>query len=122
MDDDEHVRNYMANGFSRNKVQYIIAKNGQEAIAALDQYHDRKLITVFISDIRMLDENGQWQKYQGYDILLKARNDYQYVQKLIAFTSGNSRLIKLMNDGKLIVKRVLKQDVSKRVRNFMSSP
>ncbi|MEM9820586.1 MAG: response regulator [Bacteroidota bacterium] len=111
MDDDEKVRTYMSNSFQRNHVQCIIVKNGEEAIEALDQYHAQKLITVFISDIRMLKANGEWQGYQGYDMLSKARNDYQYVQKLIAFTSGNSRLIKLMNDGRLLVKRILKQDV-----------
>jgi len=111
MDDNEEVRNYMERGFQRNKISYIITKNGGEAIQELKNNQSSKIITVFISDIRMLENEDEWQRYQGYDILHKARYEFPYFIKLIALTSGNSRLLKLMNDGNLNVKRALKQDV-----------
>jgi len=111
MDDDEEVRNYMERGFERNNISYIITKNGEEAIQELINNQSSKIITVFISDIRMLENGEEWQRHQGYDILHKARYEFPYFIKLIALTSGNSRLLKLMNDGNLNVKRALKQDV-----------
>jgi len=111
MDSDEEVRNYMERGFQRNNISYIITKNGEEAIQELINNQSSKIITVFISDIRMLENGDEWQRHQGYDILHKARYEFPYFIKLIALTSGNSRLLKLMNDGNLNVKRALKQDV-----------
>ena len=94
VDDDLAILEMVSKGFASQGVSCISADSGQKALEILEQDMKGELlkgnnetwqinsITVVVTDVRFVYENGDWHYYQGYNLLDKI---YKTRSNLVSF-------------------------------------
>jgi hypothetical protein len=87
-DDTDGVREKVQMYFAEKKVTCHIAKTENEVYEILK--NNTPDISLFISDIRLLDEDGHWCDRQGYDVIeeVKKKSDYPLVYAVLTSKKG----------------------------------
>jgi CheY-like chemotaxis protein len=87
-DDKKDVREIVANFFKTKNVVCHLAATEEEVYQKLKDNSPN--ISLFISDIRLLDKNGHWCDRQGYDIIeqVNKTNEYPLVYSVLTSKKG----------------------------------
>lgn len=97
--------------FKERLMKCHIANNAEEAFNILREDQENT-ITVLICDYRLIDEEGNWHKWQGYNILKEVFLNFPNELAFFALTSFNKRaLIRMQDTHKMKVRSVSKDDV-----------
>lgn len=87
-DDTEDIRKIVQGYFDEKGIKCHIAASEKEVYNTLKENAPK--ISIFISDIRLEDENGQWFDRQGYDVIdhLSQTNNYPLVYAVLTSKKG----------------------------------
>lgn len=87
-DDTEGVRNKVRMFFEEKNVTCHIARTEEEVYEILKS--NTPNISLFISDIRLLDKDGHWCDRQGYDVIenVKEKSEYPLVYAVLTSKKG----------------------------------
>ncbi|GHT78537.1 hypothetical protein AGMMS50262_21270 [Bacteroidia bacterium] len=88
LDDKQDVREIVCNFFKEKNVICHLAATEEEAYQKLKENSPK--ISLFLTDIRLLDENEHWTDRQGYDIIEQVHqtNDYPLVYSVLTSKKG----------------------------------
>lgn len=87
-DDTEGVRKKVKAFFEEKNVTCHVAATEEDVYQKLKENSPN--ISLFISDIRLLDKNGHWSDRQGYDVIeeVNKHNDYPLVYAVLTSKKG----------------------------------
>ncbi|MBK7566204.1 MAG: response regulator [Bacteroidetes bacterium] len=87
-DDTEGIRKIVSDYFKAKNVVCHLAATEKEVYEKLKENAPR--ISLFISDIRLEEENGNWFDRQGYDVIeqVKLRSDYPLAYSVLTSKKG----------------------------------
>lgn len=104
VEDDEHVRALVKEMFKEHGIRCITAAGSGEAMEILhaDQlgelknkqgyFHPQNSITVLISDVRLIQSSGQWDEFQGYDLVEEIYLNFSNMLSFFLLTNKTSSM------------------------------
>lgn len=116
-DDTEGIRKIVEGYFTLKGIRCHTAATEKEVFDKLKEYAPR--ISLFISDIRLEDERGNWFDRQGYDIIdyVSQTNDYPLVYAVLTSKKGTINKM-VQQKRKSNVQWFSKDDVINNINSF----
>lgn len=116
-DDEDDIRIIVEEYFDTKGVKCHVAANEKEVYEKLKE--NGQLISLFISDIRLKEKNGNWFDRQGYDVIeqVSQRNDYPLVYSVLTSKKGSINK-RVQKKGKYDVLWFTKEDVLSNKNSF----
>jgi len=124
IDDNLQLLEELNTRFSVNGIQCLNASSGVEAFSILEQDFQGKLINadtgqtlsansiaVVVSDLRFIDEHGDWQPWQGYDIIEKIAQMPNFVSFFVLTSKKGAILDQIARMNHLRINWYAKEDI-----------
>lgn len=116
-DDKEDIRLTVQDFFKAKSVVCHLASNEQEVYQILKDNTPR--ISLFLTDIRLLDENGHWYDRQGYDVIEEVDKITSYPLVYSVLTSKKGTINKMIQKKrKYEILWFTKDDVISNIHSF----
>jgi CheY-like chemotaxis protein len=105
IDDNESIRSFLSEQFTKRKLPHICVGSAEEAFDCLDkdakgelerplneiiktlEYYPANRINVVVTDLRFEDQNQNWHPYQGYDIIEELHKNNENTLAFFMLTS-----------------------------------
>ncbi|MEO0775878.1 MAG: hypothetical protein AAF146_04920 [Bacteroidota bacterium] len=111
VDDEAAVRDFFAEGFRRNRIDFEVVSTPTDAMEVLERDISKNRINVLVTDIRFKDELDAWDTWQGYDFLAHVHTRCPNYLAKFAVTASRRQLRRLKNTHHFPLRAYYKDDV-----------